>query len=94
MLVAQRHLPQALKSFRDGLAIADSLAKADPGNAGWLRDLIVSCIKLAEVDQSAARTFLTRAQQIAERMQQRGQLAPRDLWMLGELANRIQALPE
>jgi hypothetical protein len=28
----------ALKSFRDGLAIRDRLAKADPGNAGWQRD--------------------------------------------------------
>jgi hypothetical protein len=29
----------ALKSFRDGLAIADRLAKADPGDAGWQHDL-------------------------------------------------------
>jgi acyl-coenzyme A synthetase/AMP-(fatty) acid ligase len=29
------------KSFRDGLAIRDRLAKADPGNAGWQRDLSI-----------------------------------------------------
>ena len=42
MLVAQGNLPEALKTFRDGLAIADRLAKSDPGNAGWQRDLSVS----------------------------------------------------
>ena len=42
MLVAQGNLPEALKSYRDGLAIRERLAKADPGNAGWQRDLSVS----------------------------------------------------
>ena len=32
VLVAQGNLPEALKSYRDGLAIADRLAKSDPGN--------------------------------------------------------------
>ena len=45
--VAQGDLAEALKSFRDGLAIRDRLAKADPGNAGWQRDLSVSYAKLA-----------------------------------------------
>ena len=93
VLVDQGNLPEALKAFRAGLAIADRLAKADPGNAGWQRDLIVSYVKLAGIDQTGARTFLTQAQQIAEQMQQRGQLAPRDLWMLGQLAKRLAALP-
>jgi hypothetical protein len=57
VLVAQGNLPEALKSFRDGLAIRDRLAKADPGNAGWQRDLIVSCVKLAEADQSGRGHF-------------------------------------
>jgi tetratricopeptide (TPR) repeat protein len=39
VLVAQGNLPEALKSFRDGLAIMERLAKADPDNAGWHRDL-------------------------------------------------------
>ncbi len=42
MLVAQGNLPEALKSYRDSLAIRDRLARADPGNAGWQRDLSVS----------------------------------------------------
>ena len=47
VLVAQGNLPEALKSYRDSLAIADRLAKADPGNADWQRDLSVSYRKSA-----------------------------------------------
>jgi tetratricopeptide (TPR) repeat protein len=39
VLVAQGTLPEALKSYRHSLAIVDRLAKVDPGNAGWQRDL-------------------------------------------------------
>jgi hypothetical protein len=40
---------EALKSFRDGLAIRDRLAQADPGNAGWQRDLSVSYDRVGDV---------------------------------------------
>lgn len=33
VLVAQANLPDALKAFRDGLAIRERLARGDPGNA-------------------------------------------------------------
>ena len=51
---AQGNLPEALKSYRDGLsyrdiAIADRLAQADPGNAGWQRDLSVSYERVGDV---------------------------------------------
>src|SRR5271163_3781178 len=49
VLVAQGNLPEALKSFRDGLAIRDRLAKSDPGNAGWQRDLSVSYDRVGDV---------------------------------------------
>ena len=49
MLVAQGNLPEALKSYRDSLAIRDRLAKADPGNAGWQRDLSVRYEKVGDV---------------------------------------------
>ena len=42
VLVAQGNFPEALKTFREGLAIRERLAAADPGNAGWQRDLSVS----------------------------------------------------
>jgi tetratricopeptide (TPR) repeat protein len=47
--VAQGNLPEALKSFRDGFAIAGRLAKADPNNADWQRDLSGSYIKIGDV---------------------------------------------
>jgi tetratricopeptide (TPR) repeat protein len=46
---AQGNLPEALKSFRDGLAIRDRLAQAHPGSAGWQRELSVSYIKIGDV---------------------------------------------
>ena len=49
MLVAQGNLPEALKSYHDSLAIADRLAKADPNNAGWQRDLSVTYNKVGDV---------------------------------------------
>ena len=49
MQVAQGDLSGALKSYRDGLAIRDRLAKSDPGNAGWQRDLSVSFNKIGNV---------------------------------------------
>jgi tetratricopeptide (TPR) repeat protein len=50
--VAQGYLADALKSFRDGLAIADRLTKSDPGNAGWQRDLSVSYEKIGSVQMA------------------------------------------
>ena len=55
VLVAQGNLPEALKSFRDSLAIRDRLAKADPDNAGWQRDLSVSYAKLANAYRTAGQ---------------------------------------
>jgi tetratricopeptide (TPR) repeat protein len=49
VLVAQGNLPEALASYRASLAIADRLAKADPGNANWQRDLAVSYNKIGDV---------------------------------------------
>ena len=49
VLVARGNLAEALTSFRDGLAIAERLAQADPGNAGWQRDLSVSYNRIGDV---------------------------------------------
>ena len=42
MQLAQSDLPAALKSYRDALAIRQSLAQDDPGNLEWQRDVSVS----------------------------------------------------
>jgi hypothetical protein len=47
--VAQGNLADALASYRSSLAIRERLAKADPGNAGWQRDVAVSHSKLATI---------------------------------------------
>ena len=59
--VAQGDLTAALKSYQDSLDIRDPLAKADPGNAGWQRDLAVSYAKLANVQLKANRPAESRA---------------------------------
>ena len=71
--MARGNLPEALKSFRDELAIIGRLAKADPGNAGWQRDLSVSYSKLAGAfrkagDKAMALDALRQGRAIMVRM--------------------------
>ena len=40
----------ALKSYRDSLTIRDRLAQSNPGNAGWQRDLALSCGRVALIE--------------------------------------------
>jgi hypothetical protein len=49
VLVGQGNLAEALKSFRASHDIFGRLAQADPGNAGWQRDLSVSQGRLVSV---------------------------------------------
>ena len=45
-------LSAALTSYQASLAIRERLAQADPGNAGWQRDLSVSHDKIGDVQQA------------------------------------------
>jgi hypothetical protein len=76
----------ATLSYRSATAIAEALAARDPANAEWQRDLIVSFVKLGEATGDAS--FAARALHIAQDMQQRGILAPRDAWMIDDLKRR------
>jgi tetratricopeptide (TPR) repeat protein len=49
VLVAQGKLDEALKAYRDGLAIRERLAAADRSNTLWQRDLSVSYNKVGDV---------------------------------------------
>ena len=49
MLVAEGKLPEARKAYESSLAIRERLAKQDPGNAEWQRDLSVSYNKVGDV---------------------------------------------
>ena len=74
---AQGDLAAALTSYQASLAIAERLAKADPGNAGWQRDLSVSHDRIGDVQQAqgdlaAALTSYQASLAIAERLAQSG----------------------
>jgi hypothetical protein len=47
--MAQGNLAEALKSYQDGLALADRLAKSNPENASWQRDVSISYKKIGDV---------------------------------------------
>src|SRR5262249_17296348 len=47
--VAQGNLPVARKLYAMALSIAEPIAKADPGNAGWQRDLSASHDRIGDV---------------------------------------------
>ena len=71
--VAQGNLAEALQSYRAGLAIRERLAKADPDNAGWQRDLSVSYEKVGDVqvaqgDLAGALQSYRASLAIAERL--------------------------
>jgi len=99
VLLAQGKLPEALKSYQQDLAIAERLAKSDPGNAEWQRDLSVSFAKLAVVFRKAgnntdALNALKEGRAIAERI---ARLSPdnaqwkKDLdWFDQQLAGQAQ----
>ena len=47
--VAQGDLPAALTSYQASLTIRERLAKSDPGNADWQRDLSASYDNVGDV---------------------------------------------
>ena len=65
LFVTTGALDEAIKAFRNSLAVADRLAKADPGNAFWQRDLAVSYGNVAMVEalQGARDSALGRFRQ-------------------------------
>ncbi len=49
LYVMRGSLGQALVAYQDGRALASGVASADPGNAGWQRDLSVSHDRIGDV---------------------------------------------
>jgi tetratricopeptide (TPR) repeat protein len=89
VLLAQGDRDGALAAHRASLAIAETLARRDPGNAEWQRDLIVSYVKISENDLAEAPALLTRALDIAKKLEAAGRLAAVDAWIPGELTRRL-----
>ncbi len=72
---ARGALPEALKAYRSSQRMAERLAQADPGNAGWQRDLSVSHNRLGDVlvaqgNLTEALTAYRASLAIAERLAQ------------------------
>ena len=97
--VAQGDLPDALQAYTESKDIRDQPAAADPGNAQWQRDLIVSNWKLANLlermpDRAAeAAGHLSEALAIARTLAATGRLAPTDAWIVETLEQRLAAAP-
>jgi tetratricopeptide (TPR) repeat protein len=71
--LAQGDLAGALASFRKGLEIRERLARQDPSNAGWQRDLSISHNKLGDVqlaqgDLAGALASFRKDLEITERL--------------------------
>jgi hypothetical protein len=78
----------ALKSFSDSLAIAGPLAKSDPANAEWQRDLAVVYSELAVAHMHSgakekAAGYLRQGQEIMERL---AKLSPQNAQWSRDLA--------
>ena len=82
----------AREAFAKALAIAERLAKAEPDRADYQRDLIVSCVKMSEIDPERAPEYLSRALAIARALQDRGRFMPTDAGMVDDLTRRLAAL--
>ncbi len=77
MRVAEGDRAGALQAYEESLEIARRLAAADPGNAGWARDLIVSNVKLRRWPITAPwYEALRGGLAIAEDLAKSGRLAP------------------
>lgn len=89
-LMAQGKLDEALKAYRDGLAVAERLAAADPSNAQWKSDLQFSIGRIASV---AYRFVLVRDFRNAlEASDQAIALAPEKIWIYGNRAHALMFL--
>jgi tetratricopeptide (TPR) repeat protein len=67
----QGNLPEALKSYQEGFAIREKLAKANPADAGWQRGLSLSYDELGDVQDAQghlpeALGYYRRALEISE----------------------------
>jgi hypothetical protein len=62
---------EARQAFPKSLAIRERLAQAEPGRADYQRDLIVSWVRMSEIEPARAREHLSRALAIAQALRSR-----------------------
>lgn len=74
---AEGNLALARSSFQKSLDLTESLAKADPGNVEYRRDLVISHLKLAGLalqmkDKAAVRQHATEAGTLLDELKRAG----------------------
>jgi hypothetical protein len=92
---AQGDLAGALAAFEQGLAIRERLAEADPSNAQWQTDVVVSLWKLAGdglAEPAAARDYLRRVLAILEGLAAAGRLHGAQQEWPALIGQRLEAL--
>ena len=75
-----------------GLALVQARlrAAAEPDRADYQRDLVVSLVRLSEIETRVnASNALSRALRIVEDLAASGRLAPADAWIMDELRKRL-----
>jgi hypothetical protein len=92
--IALGQTDQALERYGQLLRHHERLAQAEPDRADYQRDLIVSYVRMSEIEPAAARRHLSSALDIARSLQTRGRLAPTDAWIPDELARRLAGLSD
>ncbi len=80
-------LGEARRRYAASLGIDEKLAEENPASAEARRDVIVSLAKLGQL--TGEREYWQRALAVATALEAEGRLAPRDQWMLGDLAERV-----
>jgi hypothetical protein len=83
---------EARWAFAVALAVIERLARAARRRADYQRDLIVSLVKMSEVEPARRREHLSRALGIARSLQDQGLLAPADGLMVDDLTRRLDGL--
>ncbi len=82
---------KAIQAYQDGQAIRELLAKRDPNNSGWQRNLMVSYAKLSRIIPGKQKHYLQEALSIALSLNEENRLYRSDLWMIDDLKNRLES---
>jgi len=88
-------LPDTGMAYQASLAIAERLAKADPADAAWQRELVLSLIRISfAADPAGARMALERALAIAEALARDGKLAAAQQKLPQLIRGALEKLPK
>lgn len=93
---AQGNLPAALTRYQASLAIADRLARSDPGNAGWQRDLAMNfgCVATIDAQQDRRNAAISALQQGRDIIVRLARQSPENATLPNDLAwfeNQLQS---